>query len=193
MDQEDSRRDIAMEFSVSIRNLLEACEHAFGAIKTGREKFDATLECFTIDANADGLVRVFATDNETSVLAWTTGAVKSPGTTMAKAKILRKALKLLPVDDDVTFKLNKTQLLITCGKISFDLQKVSPLHDNAIPNLSTLETKQIGRDLFRKLIDRTLYACSSEESRPSMNGIRFEGTGEPLLVKSQLHPSASAD
>ena len=184
-----------MEFSVSAGNLLKVCERVLGAVKT-RDKVSPLLECFTVEALEDGTIRLFGTNNQISMLGWTNGTVKTTGFTMVKGKVLRNAVKSLPSADDVTIKLKKNTLLIQSGKISFELQKIDA-STNQIPNLDNIDlsTEQIGHDLLRELIDRTIYACSTEETRYNLCGIFFEptGTGGLRLVATDGHRLAVAE
>ncbi len=185
-----------MEFTASVENLLKVCDHAIGAVKS-REITGAHLECFTIEAKEDGTRCLFGTNNEMSILAWTSATVKTPGTTLVKAKIFRNAIRSLSSDSEVMVKADRgktsAKVSIKSGRVSFGLQTTTS--QDPIPKPDEIETKEIGRELLRDLIDQTLYACASDQTRVNLCGIRFEpsGAGGLRLIATDGHRLASAE
>lgn len=183
-----------MEFSLLTSNLLTCLDRVFGAIGKGK-KIDQALGCYAVEAQSSGTVRIYGTDLEVSILTWTAAKVDKPATKLVNAKLLHDAIKALPQDKEVTFKMDGTMLSLKCEKISYKFPTLEAGGDSIPKKLDGLETKQVGRDILQDLIDRTLYASSKDDTRPNLHGVCFEPTGKGglRLIATDGHRLALAE
>lgn len=168
--------------------MLRCLNRVYGAIGRGK-KIDKSLGCYTLEAQKSGTVRIFGTDLEVSILTRTPAKVEEVGTKLVNARFLHDAVKSLPQDQMVSFAMAGSMLELKCGKISFKFPTFDVGEDNVSRSIEGIKTSQIGRDVLRTMIDQTLYASCSDDTRPNLHGICFEptGTGGLRLIATDAH------
>ncbi len=178
-----------MKFEIEARELLRVLDTAFGAVKTSKKAIDATLACFTLEAKKGGTLRVYGTDLEVAILTWTDAHVAQEGSKLIQAKFLHDVAKALPRDGIVKVAPKKNQLELKCGKIRFAFGTIDPSWENIPKTIEEIETRQIGREMLRSMLDQTMYAASTDDTRVNLAGVHFtnDGTGKLRLVATDGH------
>jgi DNA polymerase-3 subunit beta len=116
-----------------------------------------------------------ATDLEREVQDQAPADVSQPGAVTVPAHVLHDIVRKLPDGAEVEIKRDpeKERLTITSGQSRFALQTLAPEY---FPDLATGELTHKfeieARDL-KRLIDKTRFAISTEETRYYLNGIYF--------------------
>jgi len=163
-----------MKFSVERAILLKALSHAQSVVE--RRNTIPILANILLDASADGVLRLTATDMEIAIVEEVPGVqVARPGRTTAPAATLYEIVRKLP--DGATVELDHrggdAPLALRAGKFNTTLQ-VLPVEDfpsmteGSLPHQFKLEAAKL-----RGMIDRTRFAISTEETRYYLNGIYF--------------------
>jgi DNA polymerase-3 subunit beta len=114
-----------------------------------------------------------ATDLEREVSEEAPADVSQPGAVTVPAHILHDIVRKLPDGADVEIKRDaeKERLTLTSGHSRFALQTLPP---EDFPDLAAGELNhefEIGAQDLRRLIDKTRFAISTEETRYYLNGI----------------------
>jgi DNA polymerase-3 subunit beta len=163
-----------MKFSVERAILLKALSHAQSVVE--RRNTIPILANILLDASAEGVLRLTATDMEIAIVEEIPGVqVARPGRTTAPAATLYEIVRKLP--DGATVELDHrggdAPLALRAGKFNTTLQ-VLPVEDfpsmteGSLPHQFKLEAAKL-----RGMIDRTRFAISTEETRYYLNGIYF--------------------
>jgi len=114
-----------------------------------------------------------ATDLEREVLEETRADVSQPGATTVPAHVLYDIARKLPDGAEVEIRrdADKERLTLASGHSRFALQTLTP---EDFPDLSPGELAhrfEIGAADLKRLIDKTRFAISTEETRYYLNGI----------------------
>ena len=131
---------------------------------------------------ADGIVTVTGTDLETRVSATFCADMAVQGATTLPGAVLEKILKSLPSEADVTIVQRGDMVAVQSGDFSSSLVCL-PAAD--FPTITTGEFSHSfilpGADL-KKLIAKTSFAVSTEETRYYLNGIYLHTTAAGVSV-----------
>jgi DNA polymerase III subunit beta len=163
-----------MKFSVERAILLKALAHTQSVVE--RRNTIPILANILLDASAEGVLRLTATDMEIAIVEEVPGVqVARPGRTTAPAATLYEIVRKLP--DGATIELDHrggdAPLALRAGKFNTTLQ-VLPVEDfpsmteGSLPHQFKIEAQKL-----RGMIDRTRFAISTEETRYYLNGIYF--------------------
>lgn len=163
-----------MKFSVERAILLKALAHTQSVVE--RRNTIPILANILLDATAEGVLRLTATDMEIAIVEEVPGVqVARPGRTTAPAATLYEIVRKLP--DGATIELDHkggdAPLALRAGKFNTTLQ-VLPVEDFPSMTEGSLPHKfRIEAARLRGMIDRTRFAISTEETRYYLNGIYF--------------------
>lgn len=124
-----------------------------------------------------GLLHLAATDMELSLRSSLPSQIEGEGAVVVPGRLLVDLVRLLP-DSEVTFEHRAEEgvLHVTCGSSSSTLHTYSAEDFPRLPNLDTLGTFTVEREVLLDTIARVARAASRDESRPVLTGIlvRFE-------------------
>ena len=155
-----------MEFSVDKSDLLKELNLTQGVVE--KKTTIPILSNLLLEFEGSG-VRISATDLELGVRCTCPAKVKKDGAGTVPAKRLLEIVRSLP-DSEIRFRILENHWVqVTCERSSFKL--VGMARDNfpvlpAIPKpLATIPAS-----VLIALIQRTIFAISSEESRYTLNG-----------------------
>ncbi|WP_321343582.1 DNA polymerase III subunit beta [Breoghania sp.] len=122
-----------------------------------------------------GELRLKATDLDLEISETVPAMVEAPGATTVPAHMLYDIVRKLPEGSQVVMETSsdQTTLEIRAGRSRFALQM---LPEADFPDLTAgdfTHSFEVPAADFRKLIDRTQFAISTEETRYYLNGIYF--------------------
>lgn len=163
-----------MKLTIERANLLRALNHVQSVVE--RRNTIPILSNVLLDASGVSL-SLTATDMDISIIESAAASVGTDGATTAPAHTLYEIVRKLP--DGAQVELDKTgdQLHLRSGRSEFTLQTL-PTED--FPVMSGGEMSHeftLDADLLRRLVDRTRFAISTEETRYYLNGIYLHGEG----------------
>lgn len=99
--------------------------------------------------------------------------IESTGSIVLPAKFFNEIIKKLPGDNFNLKVLDNNQTLITSGVSEFT---INGLDANNYPHLPEVETENqlvFPTDLFKEVVNQTVIAVSTQESRPVLTGVNF--------------------
>src|SRR5271157_269185 len=158
-----------MEFSTQKSVLLKELERAQGVVE--RKATIPILSNILVETVDSGL-RISATDLELGMRSQCPANVKTPGAGAVPAKRLLEIVRALPDGPEVEVKFKALEnhwVQITCERSSF---KLVGMAQDTFPVLAepAKPIAAIPAQAFATLIDRTIFAISSEETRYTLNG-----------------------
>ncbi|MFN3862859.1 MAG: DNA polymerase III subunit beta [Erythrobacter sp.] len=171
-----------MKATIERATLLRCLSHVQSVVE--RRNTIPILSNVLIDADADGSVRVMATDLDLQVVeTMSASAVDQPGAITVSAHLLFDIARKLPEGSQVSLTTNDNRLEVKAGRSNFKLPTL-PRDDFPVIVEGDLPTSfELPARLLAELIDRTRFAISTEETRYYLNGIFLHVTDEdePLL------------
>ena len=158
-----------MEFHVERDLLLHSLTHIQGVVE--KKNTLPILSNVLIQANEEGLL-VTATDMDMIISEKINANVKVNGSTTTGAQALYDVVRKLPPSSKLNFALkDQSKLKLISGMSDYELTCLSPdefpiLEDNINEEPTIIESKQ-----FLKLLNKTKFAISIDETRHYLNGI----------------------
>lgn len=131
------------------------------------------LETVLIDVNKDGSLTLTATDLDISVRTRRTAQVEEEGKVAVSARRLFEIVRELP-DQEVSLTGDEAKLNLSCARGRYRFVG-APIEDfPELPDISGGKHVGIAPQTFEKMIRRTLYAVSTDETRPELTGVFME-------------------
>jgi DNA polymerase-3 subunit beta len=158
-----------MKLAIERAALLKSLGHVQSVVE--RRTTIPILSNVKLEAG-DGTLGLSATDLDLSVVEETEAEVSQPGATTAPAHTLYDVVRKLPEGARVAIERSAGgELTLRSGRATFDLpclpaDEFPSMSDEGLEHSFTLPA-----DELRKLIDRTRFAISTEETRYYLNGI----------------------
>ena len=159
-----------MKLVIERGELMRALGHVTSVVE--RRTTIPILSNVLLKASSNGL-QFKATDLEREVQEQAPADVSQPGAVTVPAHILHDIVRKLPDGAEVEIKrdVEKERLTITSGHSRFALQTLAP---EDFPDLAAGELNHkfdIAANDLKRLIDKTRFAISTEETRYYLNGI----------------------
>jgi DNA polymerase III subunit beta len=137
----------------------------------------------------NGRLHLAATDMELSLRSSLEAQVEGEGAVVVPGRLLVDLVRLLPADD-VTFEHRAEEgvVRVTCGPSSSSLHTYSAEDFPRLPDLDTVGTFTVNREVLLDTISRVARSASRDESRPVLTGIlvRFE-TGKLVMAATDSY------
>jgi len=123
-------------------------------------------------------IRVTATDLEVGVRGELDGDVVKEGTVTVNAKKLYEIIREVPTEQVQVKRLENDWVEIKSGKSVFKIVGMEAREFPQFPEFSEKHLLTVPTGAFREMIERTLFAVSTDETRYSLNGVYMvEGEG----------------
>ena len=141
------------------------------------------LNCIKFELNNDGLY-LMSTDNEVAIKTFIPKDkienIDVCGEIVVSGKYIYEIIKKLPNEVINIEEVMESKLFINTSNSSFNLNcnnasdfPVLDLEDNKNPII-------ISKKMFKSIINQTLFATSTQESRPALTGLNFKIEGDTL-------------
>ncbi|MGR7994689.1 DNA polymerase III subunit beta [Xanthobacter sp. ZOL 2024] len=188
-----------MKVTVERAELLKSLSHVHRVVE--RRNTIPILANVLIRTGNSGL-ELKATDLDLEVVETVAADVGQPGATTVPAQVLYEIVRKLPEGSQVQLEAggDRGTLTVRAGRARFTLQT---LPEADFPDLTAGEfphTFKVKGAEFRRLVDKTQFAISTEETRYYLNGIYLHvtdpaATGKPMLraVATDGHRLAQAE
>ena len=172
-----------MKFIVKKEILLESLNNTARAIST--KNLIPILTGIKFDLKEDGLY-LYASDTDVSIRTYIPKdkltSLDEVGSIVIGGKYIVEIIRKLPNTDISIEVIDGYKLIISTDNTEFNLNGVNP---NEFPNLDLDETKEpivINTEVFKEMINQTVFATSPSETRPLLTGINFRINGNELEV-----------
>jgi DNA polymerase-3 subunit beta len=140
------------------------------------------LSCVLFKPSKDGNILKLASSNIRNTVQYDLGAVADGEAGFAiPAKTMSDVVKVLPETEVVLGLTDDDKLRIRCGSYNARVPVLPEEEFPSLPDLGKVEEKnrfKLSSRKLKRLIDRTIFSISDDETRPYLNGALFESTGE---------------
>lgn len=182
-------QDVAMKFSVAQTELAQALSLISSAVPSRTTL--PVLSNILVEATSEGL-QLTATDLDLSITTRAIADVKAEAALTVPAKKLLELVRKLPREE---LKLEAKDLTLNVGSKTgrFKFLCIRPEEFPARTAVSPDSTLTIDAKQFERMIKRTIYSVSTDETRPALNGALLQIVeGEIRLVATDGHRLARA-
>lgn len=129
----------------------------------------------------EGKLKLSATDLDMSISASVDATVSRKGSVAVPARILSEIVRELPEAElHVESTANRVELKIPNG--SYKIASVSPDDFPKLPVINSKKEVKVGGEELVKMIRKTTFACSTDETRPALNGVLWQQKGEKMIM-----------
>ncbi len=140
----------------------------------------------------DGKLKISATDLDMSITGTVVCDVVKKGSVALPARILFDIVKELP-EADITIESVNSRVEVKIANGSYKIASVSPDDFPKLPGVNTKKEIKINGSDFVAMIKKTTFACSTDETRPALNGILWQTKGDKMqMVATDGHRLAKA-
>ena len=141
-----------------------------------------------IDAQK-GSIQLAATDLEVGVRGVVDGEVVKPGTLTVNAKKLYEIIREIPTEQVQLKRLENDWVEIRSGKSIFKIVGMDAREFPQFPSFDAKGQASVPATLVRGMIERTIFAVSTDETRYSLNGVFVEqaAAGSVRMVSTDGH------
>lgn len=172
-----------MKFVVKKEILLDSLNNTSKAIST--KNLIPILTGIKFDLKEDGLY-LYASDTDVSIRTYIPKdkltSLDEVGSIVIGGKYIVEIIRKLPNTDISIEVIDGYKMIVSTDNTEFNLNGVNP---NEFPNLDLDETKEpivINTEVFKEMINQTVFATSPSETRPLLTGINFRISGSELEV-----------
>jgi len=180
-----------MELTIQQGDLAFAVARALGSVSSKSPL--PLLSCVLLEAEKGGL-RVTGTDLDVTTSVWVPGAVVSPGKLAVVARHFHEVIRKMP-KGTLSLGVQDGQCQVNYGEgkgwSRFPVQ--DPADFPRIPELKGDTKVTLDGVSLSRLVTRTAYAASTEETRPQLNGVLMVSTEKVVtFVSTDGHRLARA-
>lgn len=181
-----------MKFRIDCENLLQGLGRVQAIVE--RRGTLPILANVLIEARSEGIT-LAATDLEVGVVSTHAAEVEQEGSVTLAAKKLFEIIRELDEAEVQIMLEDGSRVRIESGPAHFSLLSISPEEYPTIPGRDGVTFVEIDANLLGEMIDRTLFATSTDETRYNLNGVYMELTEEERLrfVATDGHRLAKID
>lgn len=130
---------------------------------------------------ADNQLELMTTDLEITMISHVKpSAIETEGALALPGRQIHDLLRELP-NIPLTFESEPNHRLVI--KSEFGQYKIAGENPNEFPQkpeINEIQEIQLPNDVLKRLIDKTIFACSTDELRPSLTGVYFEIGGNRI-------------
>ena len=168
-----------MKFSCD-KHLIQSAAATAARAASAKSPIPA-LEGLLIQAGAG--VRLTGYDLKKGIYTTIEADVERPGSAVLNAKLFTEMLRRLP-DGIVTVEVGEQNAVkVKCGRSAYDFIAIDAEEYPELPEMDESEAVSIPQKTLKAMIDETIFAVSTNESRPVYMGSMFEiGGGQLTLV-----------
>tara|TARA_B100000965_G_C19546500_1_gene738069 strand:+ start:208 stop:1323 length:1116 start_codon:yes stop_codon:yes gene_type:complete len=160
-----------MKISIDRNSLLNTLSHVQNVVE--RRNTVPILSNILIDAKSNNIV-LSATDMDLSITETIVCSVIEEGSITTTALTLFEIVRKTPEGSEIELISNDgSKLSVRSGKSKFSLSCLPKDDFPKIDNLSLESEFSIQSEILKKMIDKTKFAISNEETRYYLNGIYF--------------------
>ncbi len=168
-----------MKFICSRDRLVESISIVQKAVSTRSTL--PILDGILIEASESG-VKLTGYDLETGIESQVEADVMTNGAMVINSKLFGEIVRKLP-DNQVIIESNtQMQITIESGTSVFSIKGISADGYPKIPVVADAEKITLPQSLFKDMIRETIFAVSTDESRPALNGCFFTCDGFAIEV-----------
>ncbi|UCC43902.1 MAG: DNA polymerase III subunit beta [Candidatus Zixiibacteriota bacterium] len=167
-----------MKISLLKSNLAESLQSILQVVPT-----KSTLPILTnilVEA-LEGKLKISATDLDISITSTLDCEVTKKGAVALPARILFEIVKELP-ESHITMESANSRVEIKIANGSYKIATVSTDDFPKLPAVNTKKEIRIPAEQLVTMIRKTSFACSTDETRPALNGVLWQTKGDRMRM-----------
>ncbi len=157
-----------MNFDIDKKEFLKGLSLMQNVV--GRKTTLPILSHILIQWEKDSL-HLTGTDLETGIREELNATIHQGGKASVSAKKLYEIVRELPEETIHIQKRENHWITLQCGKSVFNLAGLDPDEFPSLPTYQETDFSKISTQLIKKMVEKTVFAASNEESRYHLNGI----------------------
>jgi DNA polymerase III subunit beta len=166
-----------MKVSASRESLLAPLQSVMGVVE--RRQTMPVLANVLLVARGEKLT-VTGTDLEVELVAAAGVSVQQAGDVTVPGRKLLEIMRTLPEKASVSLAREAERVVVKAGKSRFTLSSLPASEFPVIDEINAKQVIRIGRDAFRRLIEKTHFAMAQQDVRYYLNGTMLESSGKTL-------------
>jgi DNA polymerase III subunit beta len=179
-----------MKFSVTTDKLRAALAAVMSAVPA--KSALPILGNVLLEAEAKTL-KLSTTDLEISITTSIEAKVPKKGTVAIPAKKFAEIIDALP-QTDIEIEAQNNRLEMRFGTGDYKIAGMPADEFPRLPEVNQAKEIKIPADILRRMIQKTAYAASNDETRPALNGIFWQTTGDKMkMVTTDGHRLAKIE
>lgn len=129
----------------------------------------------------EGRLRLSATNLELGISAWIGAKVSEEGGLTVPSRTFVDLVSNLPSEDVVLSVDERTQSLnVKCGTLNTDIKGISAEEFPPMPTPDDDTAIPLNVENFKEMIQRVVFAASTEDTRPNLTGVHMSFQGDVL-------------
>ncbi|MBN1891393.1 MAG: DNA polymerase III subunit beta [Clostridiales bacterium] len=171
-----------MKFMCSRDRLNEAISIVQKAVSTRSTL--PILDGILIEASVDDSVKLTGYDLETGIEAKLESDIKEDGSIVINSKLFGEIVRKLPEENVMIETDERLTITIECGSSVFSIKGLSSEGYPKIPEVTDAQKVILMQGILKDMIRQTIFAVSTDESRPTLNGCYFvcDGTSVEMVA-----------
>lgn len=166
-----------MKVSASRESLLAPLQSVIGVVE--RRQTMPVLANVLLVARGDKLT-VTGTDLEVELVAASAVSVQQPGDVTVPGRKLLEIMRTLPEKATVSLVREAERVVVKAGRSRFTLSSLPASEFPVIEEINSKQVIRVGREHFRRLIEKTHFAMAQQDVRYYLNGTLLETSGTTL-------------
>ncbi len=126
-------------------------------------------------------LKISATDLDLSMTVSLDGKVVKKGSIAVPARILSDIIRELP-ESEITVEGTSSRVELKIPNGSYKIGAISPEDFPKLPAVNTKKEIKIDGESLVKMIRKTTFACSDDETRPALNGVLWQTKGDKMQM-----------
>ena len=126
-------------------------------------------------------LKLSATDLDVTITATLDADVTRKGSAVVPGRMLFDIIKELP-ETEITFEGTANRVEIKVPNGSYKIGAVAPDEFPELPAINVKKQVKVEAALLIKMITRTTFACSRDETRPALNGVLWQTKGDRMTM-----------
>ncbi len=169
-----------MKFSIEKLDLQAQIQYLYNIVPSKNTM--PILTNYLIEADEqNNVIKFTATDLEITVVVEFEANIAEGGKTAVSAKNLNEIINSLP-ESMIHFLLEEDRLKINCERSKFNLLCAESSQFPLVPQKDLTNVITLDAKMFKKMIDNTQFAVSSEINRPIFSGIFWKMSADSQLM-----------
>jgi len=142
------------------------------------------LDGILIEASRDDGVKLTGYDLETGIEAQLESDIRENGAIVINSKLFGEIVRKLPEENVVIETDEKMTINIESGPSVFSIKGLSAEGYPKIPEVTDAQKVILMQGILKEMIRQTIFAVSTDESRPTLNGCFFvcDGTSVEMVA-----------
>ncbi|MBW1807989.1 MAG: DNA polymerase III subunit beta [Deltaproteobacteria bacterium] len=165
-----------MKFSIDTDELAKGLYRAQGIVE--KKTAMPILSNVLFTASKNGKITITATDLEVGMTGEHEADVSKEGSITISARHLYDIIRTLKKQKVTITKLENNWAEISCGKIEYRMLGMAAEEFQDLPDVSQAKMFDVDSGMIRDMIDKTIYAVSTDETRYNLNGSFLEKSGD---------------